>query len=88
MPIAGVHWLIEPNAFNRVGGWAPDVLSHNRLSSVLFLGVSRGQKSVCCVGLVKVEGGSREYHRVGLSYWDLDGWDSAAVYFDGVVEIV
>ena len=87
-PIAGAHFLVEPNAFKRVGGWAPDVLAQQRLSKVFFLGVSRGQKSVCCLGLVEVEGRSGEYRRTGLGYWDLASWDAAAVLSDGVLEIV
>jgi hypothetical protein len=72
---ASEHWLINPYSFLRIGGWAPDLLRHERLSSVLFLGISRNEGSVYCLGLVKTNSTDEEYRRIGLGFWNRMGFD-------------
>jgi hypothetical protein len=85
---ASEHWLINPYSFQRIGGWAPDLLRHERLSSVLFLGISRNEGSVYCLGLVKTDSTGEEYRRIGLGFWNSIEWDSMYGGEDKELEII
>jgi hypothetical protein len=81
-PMTGVHSLVDPNSHKKVGGYAPDVLTGEHDTLVLFLGISRARGSVCCLGLCRVED---EYRRVGLGFWDGTDWDAIRPRYDGNV---
>ena len=82
------HALRDPDTDKQIGVWAPDVSGSEKRTLVDCLIITGCRGYLWCLGLVPTGNKEGEYQRVGLAYFDYDGWKQSGEGEEVVVEII